>query len=111
MEKELLKGHLPVLVLGILSERSLHGYAICQLVKDRCAPALRLGEGTLYPLLRRLEKKGQIQAVWESTPNGKERKVYHLTDAGNAEIQKHKSEWSQLQKLYGELLGPSWAKA
>jgi len=109
MNKETLRGHLPVLVLGILAEQPRHGYAICKEIKARSAGSFRLGEGTLYPLLYRLEKQGHIRGVWQTGKSGKPLKVYHVTPLGRTLIRAHKSDWRLLAQLFKRFLGKAWA--
>jgi PadR family transcriptional regulator PadR len=109
MDRELLKGHLPVLVLGMLSERPRHGYALCREIQARKPAGLKLGEGTLYPLLHRLEEEGCIRARWETSPAGKARKVYRVTPKGRRRIAAHARDMQQLLGVFSDLLGKDWA--
>lgn len=111
MNKELLKGHLPMLILGLLEEQPMHGYAICEAVRERYAGAFKLGEGTLYPLLYRLEQRGHIKGKWEAGPNGRERKVYTITPSGKREIRRGQKEWKSLIQLFRDVLGEDWSAA
>ena len=108
MEKEVLKGHLPILILGILAKRPLHGYALCEEIKALCSPGLSLGEGTLYPLLYRLERQGHLRSEWEESPSGKERKVYRVTRSGRKLIQSHREDWRTLSAAFQTILGEDW---
>jgi PadR family transcriptional regulator, regulatory protein PadR len=109
MNKEILKGHLPVLVLGIVSEQPMHGYAICQAIKEKGGDKLALGEGTIYPLLYRLEKQGYLAARWQTGEHNKPRKVYHITKTGQKLISAHQADWQLLSKLFIDLMGKGWA--
>ncbi len=111
MDKETLKGHLPVLVLGVLSERPRHGYSICKEVKARGTGLLRLGEGTLYPLLHRLERQGHIRGEWQTGAHGKALKIYRITRSGRKLIRAHQGEWDSLARLFKRFLGKRWAHA
>lgn len=111
MNRELLKGHLPVMILGLLAEEPLHGYALCQRLRGRLGNRLALGEGTIYPLLYRLERQGRIKATWEAGPQGKPRKVYRITRSGQRLIQEHQADWRLLGQLFGEILGEDWAQS
>ncbi|MBN1901993.1 helix-turn-helix transcriptional regulator [Candidatus Sumerlaeota bacterium] len=110
MDRELLKGHLPVLILGVLREKPLHGYAICREIQSRGASELKLKEGTLYPLLYRLERRGHIKSFWETAPSGKQRKAYKITKSGIKMIESHKTEWKILTSLFSTFLGEGWVK-
>ncbi|MCA9448344.1 MAG: helix-turn-helix transcriptional regulator [Candidatus Omnitrophica bacterium] len=111
MDRQLLKGHLPVIILGLLAEEPRHGYAIAEELKRRCSSAFELGEGTLYPLLYRLEDKGQIKSKWVRLTNGKERRVYQITPAGKRTIAAHQKDWNRLAEAFRNILGEEWAKA
>lgn len=106
MDRELLRGHLPVLVLAIVAEQPIHGYALAKQIKLRGGNLLKMGEGTLYPLLYRLESQGLIRAAWETGPTGKERKVYSVTKAGHRKIAEGRRDWQSLSKLVHTFLEP-----
>lgn len=105
MNSELLKGHLPVLVLSVLARQPMHGYAVCQTISELAGDALQLGEGTIYPLLYRLERQGYVKSEWQRREGEKDRKVYSITKAGQKSIEAHTIEWKQLLRLYHGLLG------
>src|SRR5213594_3187500 len=92
-ERELLKGNTPTLVLAVLRDGPLHGYAIARAIERRSAGdppggwALRCKEGTLYPALHALERDGLISGEWQREEGVRERKVYHLTPAGRAALE------------------------
>ena len=106
--RELLKGHLPTLVMAILAEEPLHGYALCKEIEQRSGNALKVGEGTLYPLLYRLEEKGFLESKWEKIHTKKPRKVYKVTRSGLRFLKKQKAEWNLLFKLVGNFMGETW---
>jgi PadR family transcriptional regulator PadR len=108
MNKELLKGHLPVLVLGLIAERPMHGYAVCQAVREKGGRALVLGEGTIYPLLYRLARRGYVASRWETGENGKQRKVYRITKSGARLIAAHRTDWNLLSSLFKDFMGEGW---
>ena len=110
VDKQILRGHLPVLVLAILAERPRHGYAICKQLKARRSQALGLGEGTLYPLLYRLERQGHIRGEWQTGQRGKPRKVYRITASGRRQIRAHKADWQLLMQLFKEFMGREWVE-
>lgn len=111
VEKEFLKGHLPILVLGLLQQEPRHGYALCQALAGTGGGRLELGEGTIYPLLHRLERQGHIQAEWKSGETGKPRKVYSITATGRGLIQEHQSDWQELGRLFSAVFGKEWTSA
>lgn len=109
MDKEFLKGHLPILVLGVLESKPMHGYAICEALGGEGSARFDLGEGTIYPLLHRLERQGHVTASWERGQTGKLRKVYSLTASGKAQIATHHAQFKELSLLFTKVFGIGWA--
>jgi PadR family transcriptional regulator PadR len=81
METELLKGHLDLLLLGILQTGPRHGYAVISDLRERTEGAFDLSEGTVYPALHRLQDGGLLASDWQDVA-GRRRRVYRITDAG-----------------------------
>ncbi|HZO89349.1 MAG TPA: PadR family transcriptional regulator [Chthonomonadaceae bacterium] len=102
---ELLKGHTPTLLLAVLRDGPLHGYAIAREIERRSKEALRLGEGSLYPALRTLEQEGLIISRWETQPAGPARKVYALTETGAAELIKRMRSWRDFVQAIEDVIG------
>ena len=111
MDKELLKGHLPVLILGVLQGKPMHGYAICEALQSGDGVKLDLGEGTVYPLLHRLETQGHVKSRWTVGETGKKRKVYEITRSGAKLIAAHKAEIRKLSELFNAVFGEDWTSA
>jgi DNA-binding PadR family transcriptional regulator len=93
MRAETLKGHLDALILAVLSERPLHGYAVIEELRRRSEGAFDLAEGTLYPVLHRLEADGLLTSTW-SDASGRRRRVYRLTRRGRAVLARRRQEWA-----------------
>ncbi len=106
MSQSLARGDVPTLILAVLKEGPLHGYAIARAIEERSAGALHLHEGTLYPALRQLEKQGVIQSVWEVQGPGPARRVYSLTEPGQAEFAKRVEAWESYSAAINALLSP-----
>src|SRR5262249_6722415 len=85
-KNELLKGTLDMLVLQTLSVRPLHGYAIAQQIEALSEDALRVEQGSLYPALERLQKKGWITSRWGESPTGRRARYYTITPAGRRQL-------------------------
>ena len=81
-KNELLKGTLDMLVLQTLSVRPLHGYGIAQQIEALSEDALRVEQGSLYPALERLQKKGWITSRWGESPTGRRARYYTITASG-----------------------------
>lgn len=105
-ERELLKGSTPTLILAVLAEGARHGYAIAREIERRSESALSLGEGSLYPQLHALERAGLVSGAWEMpTGGGPSRKVYSLTDAGQAELARRTRSWRDFVNAVEGVLG------
>jgi transcriptional regulator len=85
-KSELLKGTLDMLVLQTLTVRSLHGYAIAQQIEAVSDDVLRVEQGSLYPALERLQKKGWVTSKWGESPTGRRARYYTLTAAGRQQL-------------------------
>lgn len=92
--KDLVAAAATPLVLGILSEGESYGYAILQRVSALSDGQLEWSDGMLYPLLHRLERQGQIEAAWGSSPTGRPRKHYRLSSAGKTALADHRRQWT-----------------
>ena len=86
MEGEMLKGHLDMIVLAALSAGPAHGYAVIEELKRRSAGAFDLPEGTIYPVLHRLEQAGLLAGRWVTADSGRRRRVYSITKRGEREL-------------------------
>lgn len=102
---ELLKGNTPTLLLAVLQEGPLHGYALAREIERRSQEALQLGEGSLYPTLRTLEQEGLVTSRWETQSAGPARKVYELTEVGRKELARRTRSWRQFVVAVESVLG------
>ena len=85
-KSELLKGTLDMLVLQTLTVRPLHGYAIAQQIEASSNEVLRVEQGSLYPALERLQKKGWVTSKWGESPTGRRARYYTITAAGRRQL-------------------------
>lgn len=92
MKAESLKGHLDALILATLEPAPLHGYAVIDQLRGRSEGAFDLAEGTVYPVLHRLEAEGLLSSAW-STVGGRRRRTYRLTRRGRASLARRRGEW------------------
>src|SRR5215470_10540599 len=95
MEGEMLKGHLDMIVLAALSARPAHGYAVIEEIRRRSAGAFDLPEGTVYPVLHRLEQAGLLAGRWVTADSGRRRRVYTITKRGQRELDERQAVWEQ----------------
>jgi PadR family transcriptional regulator PadR len=112
-ERKFLQGTLDVLVLKTLSWGPMHGYGVAEWIEERAGNALSIEEGSLYPALHRMEKKGWIEAEWRITEKGRRAKYYRLTSEGRRQLQADESEWARFAEAVGRVLSgaeaPAWA--
>jgi transcriptional regulator len=92
-EVDLLRSCLDLLVLKALAWGPMHGYAINEWIEDATASLLLLEEGTLYPALHRLERRGWIASEWGVSDNNRRAKFYRLTAAGRARFRAQAPLW------------------
>jgi transcriptional regulator len=104
MEGEMLKGHLDMIVLAALAAGPAHGYAVIEEIKRRSGQAFNLPEGTVYPVLHRLEQAGLLASRWVTAESGRRRRVYSLTRRGDRAFAEHRALWQQFSDAIGGLL-------
>lgn len=104
MDQELKRGTLEMVLLRLLSEREMYGYEITTAVERRTGGRLGIREGTLYPLLYRLEEGGHVAARWEAEGRGRPRKYYRVTASGAAELERLVAEWRAFAEAIGMVL-------
>jgi PadR family transcriptional regulator PadR len=104
IERELLKGVIPLAVLKILKRRAMYGYELVAEVAKRSDGVLKLGQSTLYPLLYNLEAQGLIKSEWQSSDAGRDRKYYSLTDDGVRRLERDMVQWEALVRGMGQLV-------
>src|SRR5918998_687723 len=92
--KDLVAASATPLVLGILADGESYGYAILKQVDELSGGELEWTDGLLYPLLHRLERQGLVESAWESSPGGRRRKYYRITNQGRAELAEQRRQWS-----------------
>lgn len=92
---ELLKGTLDIVILKTLEAGPRHGYGISRWVREATGEDLSIDEGALYPALRRLEKRGFVEAEWGVSDTGRDAKFYRLTDVGRRELAAAVDNWER----------------
>lgn len=98
MDKELMKGSIDVLLLSLISNQDLYGYEMTKRLKKLSNEMYDMSEGTLYPALRRMERKEWISSYW-SQHGSTRRKYYTLTDKGKNELERKRKDWNNLNEL------------
>jgi PadR family transcriptional regulator len=85
-KSELLKGTLDMLILKTLTVRPMHGYAIAQHIERRSKAVLAVEQGSLYPALERLQKRGLVTSRWGQSPTGRRARYYTITASGRRKL-------------------------
>jgi len=88
-------GNLDLLILQALNAGPMHGWGISQLVLQRSAEVLQINQGSLYPALRRLERRGLIRAEWDSSDNNRRARYYRLSADGRRQLAIERTEWKR----------------
>ncbi len=104
IDRELKRGTLEMILLKLLSERPMYGYELVFTLEQRGGEQFQLKEGTLYPVLYRLENDGFIEARWETLERGVPRKYYQLTKAGAKELERLVGEWRDFTSVVNQVL-------
>jgi len=104
--QKLLHGTLDALILKTLSHGPLHGYAIARWIEERTGDAIAVEEGSLYPALYRMERRGLLTAEWGLTELERRAKFYRLTRRGKAQLEAATADWARFAAAVGAVLGP-----
>ena len=95
MSRELKRGTIELVLLTLLEERERYGYEIVAAIEARSGGQLEVRDGTLYPVLYRLEEGGFVEPRWETQERGVPRKYYRITDGGKRESRRLREEWRE----------------
>ncbi|MGW6565806.1 PadR family transcriptional regulator [Streptomyces sp. NPDC054975] len=106
MRADAVRGHLDGLLLAVLEQGPLHGYAIITAVQQRSGGVLDLRTGTIYPALNRLERIGLLSSSWESVGE-RRRRCYELTEAGRKGLAGERAAWREFTAAIGSVLNPA----
>ena len=105
IEKSLLSGSTPLLILSLLKDEDKYGYQMADELAKRSDNTFELREGTMYPLLHALEKKDYVTSYIKQTPGGRERRYYHLTNDGRAYLAHKTEEWKLFTETVNTVIG------
>ncbi len=104
---KILKGTLEILILKTLHRAPNHGYGIVRWLKETSSDEFQIEEGALYPALRKLEKRGLVDAAWETTSTGREAKVYRLTGDGEESLAAATAHWDRYVSAMDRVMRPA----
>jgi transcriptional regulator len=102
----LLHGALDALILKTLTRGPSHGYAIARHIEETTGDAVLVEEGSLYPALYRLDRRGWVEAEWGTSELGRRAKLYRLTDAGRAQLAAETATWRRFSEGVSKMLLP-----
>ena len=105
IEKSLLSGSTPMLILALLKDGDKYGYEMVSELASRSDDTFLLKEGTLYPLLHSLEKEGLVRSYTKEASHGRERKYYHLTPSGAQRLEYKEKEWKLFSEKVNAVIG------
>jgi PadR family transcriptional regulator PadR len=103
-KSDLLQGTLDMLILKIVTLGPIHGYGISQRLRQISKEVLLVQQGSLYPALHRLEKRGWLAAEWGESENGRQAKFYKLSAKGKQQLKKEESNWNRLSGAVASIL-------
>lgn len=101
---ELPQGTLDLLILRTLALEARHGWAISERVQQMSSDVLQIQQGSLYPALHRLERRGWIKAHWGTSENNRRAKYYELTNTGRRQLEVEKDAWERLAIAVAQVL-------
>lgn len=107
LNKELVAAAMVPLVLSILNDGENYGYEIIRKIRLLSGGKLEVAEGTLYPVLRKMEERGLVEARWHTAPNERQRKYYSLKDRGQATLETERMNWNFVNQLLQNLWNPT----
>lgn len=101
---DLVQGTLDMLILKILALQPMNGWAISQRLKQISSDVLGVSDGSLYPALHKLERRGWIRSQWKSSENNRRSKCYSLTRLGKKQLQQESANWNRVSSAISGIL-------
>jgi PadR family transcriptional regulator, regulatory protein PadR len=101
---DLLQGTLDLLILKVVALGPVHGYGISQRIRQISDSVLQVQQGSLYPALQRLEKRGLLVADWGESENGRQARFYRLSAKGRKQLAAEEETWNRLSKAVALIL-------
>ena len=106
VSKELIGASAAKIILSVLAQGDNYGYEILQKVKELSNGRIKWNEGSIYPVLKKMEAQGLIKSYWKVEENERPRKYYNLLEAGEKELQNEKEEWNLVHSMLTRLWNP-----
>lgn len=99
LDKEILKGSIDILLLLVIKQNDTYGYEIVKILKEKSDEFYEMSHGTLYPALKRLERKKLLESYWRESEVGMRRKFYRITEEGKVELKEKLMQWNKIHYL------------
>src|SRR5262245_29345534 len=103
---ELLRGTLDLLILKVLASDAAHGYTIARRILARSDGVILVEEGSLYPALHRLERRGWLESEWGTSEENRRAKFYRLSRTGRRELAARERDWESMSRAISGVLAP-----
>jgi transcriptional regulator len=101
---ELLQGTLELLVLRVLALEPMHGWGIAQRIEQMSKDVFSVNQGSLYPALQRMKRKGGVRSAWRVTDNNRRARYYEMTRAGERQLAKERADWERTSAAVNGIL-------
>ncbi len=105
VDKGLMGGSTVYMLLSLLQEKPQYGYEIIKEIEKRSDNVFQMKEGTLYPVLHRMENQGYLESYKEKTESGKERKYYRITTKGQGQLVEEEKQWKEFTFSVARVVG------
>jgi DNA-binding PadR family transcriptional regulator len=106
VSKELVGASASLIILSIMALGDNYGYEVLQKVKELSGGRIKWNEGSIYPVLKKMEARGMIKSYWRMAENEKPRKYYSLLESGRLELQTEKEDWKLVHAILTKLWSP-----
>ena len=106
---DLLQGTLDLLVLKTLALGAMHGWGISQRIQQLSKDVFLVPQGSLYPALQRMKRRGWIRSSWRTTENNRRARYYELTPAGHRQLDVERASWERASAAVNWILTARWA--
>ncbi|MDX1395372.1 MAG: PadR family transcriptional regulator [Gemmatimonadota bacterium] len=104
IRSELLRGTLDMMILKTLTLEPMHGWGIAQRLRRFSDDVLDVNQGSLYPALRRLQRRGWVTSEWDTTDNQRRARFYTLTAVGRAQLEEEERQWRESSAAVNRVL-------
>jgi len=108
IRSDLLRGTLDLLILKTLTLAPLHGWGIAQRIRQLSADVIDVNQGSMYPALRRLQRKGWVTSEWRVTDNNRRARYYTLTPLGRRQLAQEEEQWTLSSAAVNRVLELAW---